>query len=314
MTVTVTGQFADDSYVPDGPGPDHPPAPARGRRHRGQPPLGHRHRHRAPAAALRHRPLDRDPGDRPERGGTRAGRQRGLTAPDQAARSGVRAPGRALIPHPTTTGERPMTNLPPVPLTRSGHRARAAAIVAAAARITPVEAFRLMDTVDAVAAAVLTDRRAGRDDHPPGADRPVAAADPHSTRPTRPVHGLRVSDVEWTFVRELGTRIQAVRTARRLGLPAVTRVTGIPYQQLLDAERGTAILSVLGVYRVAEALRGPAGRPAHRPGTARAATAPRRPHAGRRPEPVPVLTRRGVSGAGPRLVRTLWPALTKPRR
>jgi transcriptional regulator with XRE-family HTH domain len=55
-------------------------------------------------------------------------------------------------------------------------------------------------------------------------------------------------------LRELGTRIRAVRTARRLGLPAVARVTGIPYQQLLDAERGTAILSVLGVYRVAEAL------------------------------------------------------------
>jgi hypothetical protein len=57
-----------------------------------------------------------------------------------------------------------MTNLPPVPLTRSGDRARAASIVVAAARITAVEAFRLMDTVDAVAAAVLT--TAGLDGRP----------------------------------------------------------------------------------------------------------------------------------------------------
>jgi hypothetical protein len=146
-----------------------------------------------------------------------------------------------------------MTNLPPVPLTRSGDRARAAAIVAAAARITPVEAFRLMDTVDAVAAAVLT--TAGLDET---TTRRVLTALWQRPIPTdnavRPTLGLRVSDVEWTFLRELGTRIQAVRTARRLGLPAVARVTGIPYQQLLDAERGTAILSVLGVYRVAEAL------------------------------------------------------------
>src|SRR4051812_31749244 len=146
-----------------------------------------------------------------------------------------------------------MTNLPPVPLTRSGDRARAAAIVAAAARITPVEAFRLMDTVDAVAAAVLT--TAGLDETTTRRVLTVLWQQPTPTDTAiRPVHGLRVSDVEWTFLRELGTRIQAVRTARRLGLPAVTRVTGIPSPQLLDAERGTAILSVLGVYRVAEAL------------------------------------------------------------
>jgi hypothetical protein len=146
-----------------------------------------------------------------------------------------------------------MTNLPPVPLTRSGDRARAASIVAAAARITAVEAFRLMDTVDAVAAAVLT--TAGLDEATTRRVLTVLWQQPTPTdTATRPIHGLRVSDVEWTFLRELGTRIQAVRTARRLGLPAVTRATGIPYQQLLDAERGTAILSVLGVYRVAEAL------------------------------------------------------------
>jgi hypothetical protein len=34
-------------------------------------------------------------------------------------------------------------------------------------------------------------------------------------------------------------------------------VTGIPYTQLLDAERGTAILSVLGLHRVADALEVP---------------------------------------------------------
>ena len=146
-----------------------------------------------------------------------------------------------------------MTNLPPVPLTRSGDRARAAAIVAAAAHITPVEAFRLMDTVDAVAAAVLT--TAGLDETTTRRVLTVLWQQPGPTdTATRAIHGLRVSDVEWTFLRELGTRIQAVRTARRLGLPAIAGVTGIPYQQLLDAERGTAILSVLGVYRVAEAL------------------------------------------------------------
>jgi len=146
-----------------------------------------------------------------------------------------------------------MTNLPPVPLTRSGDRARAAAILAAAARITAVEAFRLMDTVDAVAAAVLT--TAGLDETTTRRVLTVLWQQPTPTHnAARPSLGLRVSDVEWSFLRELGTRIQAVRTARRFGLPEVTRMTGIPYQQLLDAERGTAILSVLGVYRVAEAL------------------------------------------------------------
>src|SRR5829696_5449688 len=48
-----------------------------------------------------------------------------------------------------------MTNVPPVPLTRSGERARAAGIIAAAARITSIEAFRLVDIVDAIAAAAL---------------------------------------------------------------------------------------------------------------------------------------------------------------
>ena len=146
-----------------------------------------------------------------------------------------------------------MSNLPPVPLTRSGDRARAAAIVAAAARITSVEAFRLMETVDAVAAAVLT--TAGLDETTTRRVLTVLWQQPTpSDNATRPTLGLRVSDIEWGFLRELGTRIQAVRTARRLGLPAIAGVTGIPYQQLLDAERGTAILSVLGVYRVAEAL------------------------------------------------------------
>ena len=146
-----------------------------------------------------------------------------------------------------------MTNLPPVPLTRSGDRARAASIVAADTGITVVEAFRLMDTVDAVTAAVLT--TAGLDETTTRRVLTALWQQPTPTATTtRPVNGLRVSDVEWTFLRELGTRIRAIRTARRLGLPAVTRATGIPYQQLLDAERGTAILSVLGIYRVAETL------------------------------------------------------------
>jgi hypothetical protein len=110
-----------------------------------------------------------------------------------------------------------------------------------------------MDTLDAVAAAVLT--TAGLDETTTRRVLTFLWQQPTPTHnAARPILGLRVSDVEWSFLRELGTRIQAVRTARRLGLPAIARVTGIPYQQLLDAERGTAILSVLGVYRVAEAL------------------------------------------------------------
>lgn len=109
-----------------------------------------------------------------------------------------------------------------------------------------------MDTLDAVAAAVLT--TAGLDETTTGRVLTFLWQQPTPTHnAARPILGLRVSDVEWSFLRELGTRIQAVRT-RRLRLSAIARVTGIPYQQLLDAERGTAILSVLGVYRVAEAL------------------------------------------------------------
>lgn len=146
-----------------------------------------------------------------------------------------------------------MTNVPPVPLTRSGERARAAGIIAAAARITSIEAFRLVDTVDAIAAAALA--AAGLDEKTARRVLTTLWEPPTSSAPaSRPASGVRVCDTEWTFLRDLGVRIRAVRSARRLGLPAVARTTGILYTQLLDAERGTAILSVLGLYRVAEAL------------------------------------------------------------
>ena len=94
-----------------------------------------------------------------------------------------------------------MTNLPPVPLTRSGDRARAASIVAADTGITVVEAFRLMDTVDAVTAAVLT--TAGLDETTTRRVLTALWQQPTPTHTTtRPVNGLRVSDVEWTFLRD----------------------------------------------------------------------------------------------------------------
>jgi hypothetical protein len=48
-----------------------------------------------------------------------------------------------------------MTNVVPVPLTRTSDRARAAALVTEALRCNAIEAFRLVEIVDAVSAAVL---------------------------------------------------------------------------------------------------------------------------------------------------------------
>ena len=55
-----------------------------------------------------------------------------------------------------------MTNLPPLPLTTSGERARAAAMLAAALHCQAMTAYRMVEIVDAVSAAVL--RTAGADD------------------------------------------------------------------------------------------------------------------------------------------------------
>ena len=79
-----------------------------------------------------------------------------------------------------------MTNLPPLPLTTSGARARAAATLAARAQCPAITAYRMVEIVDAVSAAVLRTT---------GADDPIARdvltmlwEQPHAPRLTPDAH------------------------------------------------------------------------------------------------------------------------------
>jgi DNA-binding XRE family transcriptional regulator len=147
-----------------------------------------------------------------------------------------------------------VTNLP---LTQTSARARAAALIGAALETTPVAAFAVADTLDAVSAAVL--RTTGLDDDETIRlvlatlwERPI----PHGGTPPSPP-ALRRSDREWRFLRDLGQRIHVLRRARRLTRTGVRNRTGIGNAVLIDIEQGTAAPSVLTLHRLAEAFQVP---------------------------------------------------------
>ena len=149
-----------------------------------------------------------------------------------------------------------MSNVPPVPLTRTADRARAAAIVAGALHRTPVQSFTLVETVDAVCAAVL--RTAGLDDTTIRAVLAALWEHPLPAAPAGyPTRGLRLTDREREFLRDLGQRLRTIRSARRLTGPVIRRLTGIAADQLEDIERGIAVPTVLGLHRIADALQTP---------------------------------------------------------
>lgn len=149
-----------------------------------------------------------------------------------------------------------MSNVPPAPLTRTADRARAAAIVAGALHTTATRAFTLVETVDATCAAVL--RTAGLDDTTTRAVLAALWEHPLPDAPAgRPLRGLRLTDREREFVRDLGQRVRIVRSARRLTGPVIRRMTGIGVDQLDDIERGIAVPTVLGLHRIAEVLEMP---------------------------------------------------------
>lgn len=149
-----------------------------------------------------------------------------------------------------------MTNVPPVPLTRTADRARAAAIIAGVLHCTPIRSFTLVETVDAVSAAVL--RTAGLDDTTIRAVLAALWEHPLPAAPAgEPVRGLRLTDREREFLRDLGQRLRIVRSARRVTPPVIRRMTGIAGDQLADIERGIAVPTVLGLHRIADVLQVP---------------------------------------------------------
>lgn len=149
-----------------------------------------------------------------------------------------------------------MTNVPSVPLTRTADRARAAAIVAGALHVTPIRSFTLVETVDAVSAAVL--RTAGLDDTTIRAVLAALWEHPLPAAPAgQPTRGLQLTDREREFLRDLGQRLRTVRAARRLAPPVIRRMTGIAGDQLGDIERGIAVPTVLGLHRIADVLQVP---------------------------------------------------------
>jgi transcriptional regulator with XRE-family HTH domain len=147
-------------------------------------------------------------------------------------------------------------NVPPLLLTRSAERARAAAVIMNALHSTDTQAFTLVDTLDAASAAVL--RTAGLDDNTIRVvlaalwEHPLSSADTGEDLGT-----LRVTDRDRELLRDLGQRLRTVRLARRLRASEVARTTHIPVGPLHDLEAGMAAPTVLALYRLADALRAP---------------------------------------------------------
>ena len=149
-----------------------------------------------------------------------------------------------------------MSNVSALPLTRTADRARAAALLAGAVKRPMGEAFAVLETVDALSAAVL--RIAGLDDTTIRAVLAALWIHPVQSAPAaEPIRRLRLSDREREFLRDLGDRIQLLRRARRLDTAGIRRSTGIPTDQLADTERGVGIPTVLALYRLADALQVP---------------------------------------------------------
>jgi hypothetical protein len=149
-----------------------------------------------------------------------------------------------------------VTNLPPLPFTTTGQRARAGAVIAGALDRPSIDASALMETIDLLSAAVLS--AAGVDEAT--ARIALAALWEHPTRSSpaaEPRRRIQISDREREFVRDLGQRLRMVRGARRLHAARVAHFTGVPYDQLLDIERGAGIPTVLGLYRLGETLQVP---------------------------------------------------------
>ena len=147
-----------------------------------------------------------------------------------------------------------MSNVPSLsPLTRPQDRGRASVIVTGRLRCTLVEATTLLGTADAVSTAVL--RVGGLDEASIRAAMAALWEHPVRSRPAaEPAGRLRLTDREREFLRDLGSRLHAVRVARRIEPPAIRRLTTIPGEQLAALERGIAVPSVLALYRIADTL------------------------------------------------------------
>lgn len=83
-------------------------------------------------------------------------------------------------------------------------------------------------------------------------------AHPRSSTPAARAAGAsRLADRDREFLRGLGQRLHAVRTARQVEPPVILRSTGIRSDQLADLERGVAAPTILALHRFAEALQVP---------------------------------------------------------
>jgi hypothetical protein len=149
-----------------------------------------------------------------------------------------------------------MTTVVGIPLTRTADRARAAALVTGAVKCPIGEAFAVLETVDALSAAVL--RIAGLNDTTIRAVLAALWTHPVQSGPAaEPARRLSLTDREREFLRDLGERIHLLRRARRLDTAWIRRSTGIPTDQLADTERGVGVPTALALYRLADALQVP---------------------------------------------------------
>jgi hypothetical protein len=142
------------------------------------------------------------------------------------------------------------------PLSLVRDRERAAAVLGAARHFPAVDAVAVVDSIDAVCAALL--RAAGLCD--PSARAVLAALwdDPvPSGALDVPPRTPRRTELERVFLRELGERVHVLRRARHRSVEDVCRVIDLRPPALLDLEHGDGTPTALLLYRLAAALQVP---------------------------------------------------------
>ena len=146
-----------------------------------------------------------------------------------------------------------MTNLPPTPLTTTGQRARAGAILSGALGRPSVASFELVEALDLVCASVV--RAAGVD--PATARMVLAALWEHplqSAAAAEPRRGCGSPTGSGSSCATSANESASCAAPAASRSPAIAFATGIPYDQIGDLEHGVGIPTLLGLYRLGEAL------------------------------------------------------------
>jgi DNA-binding XRE family transcriptional regulator len=146
--------------------------------------------------------------------------------------------------------------IPPIPLSRAEHRARATALVETARPDMPTDASTLVHSLEAVSAALLRGAGVGDD-----AARTILGtlwdAPVHTSTATVPPRTPRRVEHERVFLRQLGERVKVIRRARHRSSDDLARILDLAPLDLRNLEAGFVAPSVLLLYRLAAVLQVP---------------------------------------------------------